>query len=102
MSDQKKMENTPGSAEVTVHQIRISKDRLQDIKEAGFDLRKNDKWYKQGDMIELMEFAEGRYTGKTVKAKITYLLEEHTGLEEGYCIMALKLLGGASETDTKE
>lgn len=102
MSDQKKMENTPGSAEVTVHQIRISKDRLQDIKEAGFDLRKNDKWYKQGDMIELMEFAEGRYTGKTVKAKITYLLEEHTGLEEGYCIMALKLLGGVSETDTKE
>ena len=101
MSDQKKMENTPGSAEATVHQIRISKDRLQDIKEAGFDLRKNDKWYKQGDAVELMEFAEGRYTGRTVKAKITYLLEDHTGLEEGYCIMALKLLDKVSETDTK-
>lgn len=101
MSDQKKMENTPGSAEATVHQIRISKDRLQDIKEAGFDLRKNDRWYKQGDTLELMEFAEGRYTGRSVKAKITYLLEDHTGLEEDYCIMALKLLDKVSETDTK-
>ena len=48
-----------------------------------------------------MEFAEGRYTGRSVKAKITYLLEDHTGLEEDYCIMALKLLDKVSETDTK-
>lgn len=101
MSDQKKMENVPGNTETTAHQVRVSRDRLQDIKEAGFDLRKNDNWYKQGDTVELMEFAEGRYTGRTVKAKITYLLEDHTGLEEGYCIMALKLLDKVSETDTK-
>ena len=101
MSDQKKMENAPGNTETTAHQVRVSRDRLQDIKEAGFDLRKNDNWYKQGDTVELMEFAEGRYTGRTVKAKITYLLEDHTGLEEGYCIMALKLLDKVSETDTK-
>ena len=101
MSDQKKMENAPGNTETTAHQVRVSRDRLQDIKEAGFDLRKNDNWYKQGDTVELMEFAEGRYTGRTVKAKITYLLEDYTGLEEGYCIMALKLLDKVSETDTK-
>lgn len=101
MSDQKKMENVPGNTETKAHQVRVSRDRLQDIKEAGFDLRKNDNWYKQGDTVELMEFAEGRYTGRTVKAKITYLLEDHTGLEEGYCIMALKLLDKVSETDTK-
>lgn len=101
MSDQKKMENAPGNTETTAHQVRVSKDRLQDIKEAGFDLRRNDNCYKQGDTVELMEFAEGRYTGKSVKVKITYLLEDHTGLEEGYCIMALKLLDKVSETDTK-
>lgn len=101
MSDQKKMENAPGNTETTAHQVRVSRERLQDIKEAGFDLRKNDNWYKQGDTVELMEFAEGRYTGRSVKAKITYLLEDHTGLEEGYCIMALKLLDEVSETDTK-
>ena len=101
MSDQKKMENMPGSEKATVHQVRVSRDRLQDIKAAGFDLRKKDNRYKQGDIVELMEFAEGRYTGRSAKAKITYLLEDHTGLEEGYCIMTLKLFDKVSETDTK-
>lgn len=39
-----------------------------------------------------MEFAEGRHTGRVIRAEITYILDDYTGLEEGYCIMAIRVL----------
>ena len=48
-----------------------------------------------------MEFADGRNTGRSIKALVTYMLEEYTGLTEGYCIMGIKVIPEVSETDTK-
>ena len=66
-----------------------------------FELRKNDRGYKEGDILELMEFTDGRNTGRSIKALVTYMLEEYTGLAEGYCIMGIKVIPEVSETDTE-
>ena len=59
-----------------------------------FELCRNDRGYKVGDIMEMEEWGEGIKTGRALKAGITYILEDYTGLEEGYCILALELLGG--------
>ena len=38
-----------------------------------FELRKNDRGYKEGDVLELMEFKDGRNTGREIKADIIYI-----------------------------
>lgn len=82
-----------------VHQIRLGAsffdDACSNIK--SFELRKNDRDYKVGDILEMMEFADGRNTGRMVKKLVTYILEDYTGLEDGYCIMATKLLNENGE-----
>lgn len=76
-----------------VHQIRLGEsffdDACSNVK--SFELRKNDRGYKVGDILEMMEFADGRNTGRMVRKLVTYILEDYTGLEDGYCIMATKL-----------
>ena len=62
-----------------------------------FELRKNDKGYKEGDRLHLMEFKAGEYTGRRIVADITYMLEEYSGIEEGYCILGIKVKGEANE-----
>ena len=57
-----------------------------------FELRKKEKEYRKGDILELMEFTEGRHTGRVIRAEITYILDDYTGLEDGYCIMAIRVL----------
>lgn len=53
---------------------------------------KNDRGYKKGDILEMMEFKDGKNTGRTVRVLVTYILEEFAGLEDGYCIMATSLM----------
>lgn len=75
-----------------VHQIRIATTYFSDV-ESGrkpFELRKNDRNYKEGDMLEMIEFKDGKNTGRTIRKVVTYLLENYTGLEKGYCIMGTK------------
>lgn len=75
-----------------VHQIRIATTYFEDA-ESGkkpFELRKNDRNYKEGDILEMMEFKDGRNTGRVIRKLVTYLLENYTGLQEGYCIMGTK------------
>lgn len=80
--------------EQKVYQLRTSRREFSDVvsRDKTFELQKNDQGYKVGDTIEIMEFADGKHTGRTVKERITYILENHTGIEEGYCIMATRIL----------
>ena len=75
-----------------VHQIRIAATYFEDA-ESGrkpFELRKNDRNYKEGDILDMMEFKDGRNTGRTIRKVVTYLLENYSGLEDGYCILGTK------------
>ena len=54
-----------------------------------FEIRKNDRGFKVGDMIRLEEVVNGVPTGRPfIMREITYIFSGGKyGLEEGYCIM---------------
>lgn len=82
----------PSKKEKKVHDIKIGKEFFEDVKNnvKTFELRKNDRDYKVGEILELHEYEAGEETGKTCRKLITYMLKEFTGLQDGYCILGLK------------
>lgn len=101
-ADEERMNNIPsvsGENGQKVHQIRLGASFFDDVCSGvkTFELRKNDRGYKKGDVLEMMEFEDGRHTGRSVNALVTYILEDFTGLEDGYCVMAISLIAGGEE-----
>lgn len=94
-SDDEKMKHLPsdGAAGQKVHSIRLAASYFNDVASGkkSFELRKNDSGYKVGDMLEMLEFKDGKNTGRIIQAEITYLLEDYTGLEDGYCILGISV-----------
>lgn len=96
MRQEEKMNNIPSDqaqTEEKVHEVKLAAMYYDDVK-AGkktFELRKNDRNYKEGDKLHMLEFKDGRHTGRTISADIVYLLEEYTGLTEGYCILGIRV-----------
>lgn len=93
---ERKMQELPSDKienKIKVHTVKIAKMYYEDVKSGkkSFELRKNDRGYKQGDILRMLEYAEGEWTGREMVAEVTYLLKDYAGLEEGYCIMALKV-----------
>lgn len=93
-----------------IHRIKTWPEYFQEIKSGNktFELRKNDRNYKIGDILLLQEYKliglnkatqkiEGVYTGEQLKAQVTYILiheilHNSFGLEKGHCIMSIKLI----------
>lgn len=96
MEDDKKMSTLPSDnpKEPTVHDIRLAAMYFDDVASGrkSFELRKNDRNYHKGDILEMMEFKDGKNTGRMIRAEVMYMLENYTGLTDGYCIMATKVL----------
>lgn len=96
MRQEEKMNHIPSDQaqpEEKVHEVKLAAMYYDDVK-AGkktFELRKNDRNYKEGDKLHMLEFKDGRHTGRTISADIVYLLEEYTGLTEGYCILGIRV-----------
>lgn len=108
-ADTEKMEHLPSESGDghKRHEIKIAASYYGDVVSGkkSFELRKNDRGYKEGDSLKMLEFKDGKHTGRTIDADIVYMLEEYTGLAEGYCILGIKVTaysGDVSETDTGE
>lgn len=76
-----------------IHEIKIASMYYEDVVSGkkSFELRKNDRGYKQGDKLIMLEFKDGKHTGRIVNADIVYMLEDYTGLAEGYCILGIQV-----------
>ncbi|WP_285823946.1 ParB/RepB/Spo0J family partition protein [Schaedlerella arabinosiphila] len=101
-ADEERMENLPSSSKENVqriHQIRLGVEFFKDVCSGAkpFEIRKNDRDYKTGDILEMMEFASGMHTGRSVKVLVTYILDAYTGLKDGYCIMGTSLVNKDGE-----
>ena len=94
-ADEAKMEHLPSDTENLnkIHQIRLAAMYYDDVASGkkSFELRKNDRGYKVGDTLEMQEFKDGRFMGRIIRAKIVYMLEDYTGLEDGYCILGTEV-----------
>lgn len=90
-ADEEKMQQLPSQQGKKVHDVKLGATFFEDVKTGRktFELRKNDRGYKEGDMIVLHEYKDGTTTGRTITKKIVYMLEGFTGLEDGYCILGL-------------
>ena len=99
--DAERMAAGTPAREPKTHEVKLAASWWNDITSGKkrFELRKNDRGYKVGDKLLMQEYAAGAFTGRTIVADITYMLEEYTGLTEGYAILGIELLK-VSETDT--
>lgn len=73
------------------HRLKLAKMFFDavDTGKKSFELRKNDRNYQIGDVLELHEMSDGEETGRVTEKQVIYILEGFKGLEEGYCILGL-------------
>ena len=77
-----------------IHELKISPKYFDDVKLGNkrFEIRKDDRDFKVGDLITLREYENGQYTGREIKnILIIYILRDATeyGLMDSYCILGL-------------
>jgi Domain of unknown function (DUF3850) len=54
-----------------------------------FEYRKNDRCFKELDILRLREWDGENYTGRWCDVLVTYIFREGFGLPEGYCVMGI-------------
>lgn len=92
--DEEKMQHLPSDEPRKTKQLRMPSSYYDAILVGNmtFWFCKDDH-YHIGDSLDLMEFKEGRHTGRTIQTEITYILTDYTGLEDGYCVLSIKVTG---------
>lgn len=82
-----------GPEEKQHEEIRLSKSRYKEITSGAlsFLLLKKDG-FKVGEEISLPEYAEGKQTGRKLEIKISYVMEDWTGLNDDYCIIGFRIM----------
>lgn len=55
-----------------------------------FEVRYNDRDYQIGDILVLQEWFDGVYSGKEIRVKVTYILDDKEFCKEGYVIMGFR------------
>lgn len=83
--------------------IQISPSRYEEITSGilPFLLLKKDG-FKVGERLTLTEREDGKETGKVVYVKISYIMEDWTGLDDDYCIIGFKLKGSGNLAATDQ
>lgn len=77
-------------SEQMIHKLKILpqyfEDKLQGMKK--WEVRKNDRPFKDGDTLQLEEWSEETgYTGRTLQEYIKKIYTDVSGIEDGYVIM---------------
>ena len=82
------------TANSKVHELKINTEYAIAVArgEKTFEIRKNDRDFKEGDILILKEYENGKYLDVAIVADITYILKEFQGLKEGYVVLGIKVL----------
>lgn len=84
---------TEGERRPRIHYLKILPEYYSEVAlhNKRFELRRDDRDYRVGDLIYLQEWKNGSYTGRETGAyRIKYILRNcpEYGLKEGYCILS--------------
>ena len=83
------------STQVT-HALKTWPEYFEEMREGRkkFEIRYNDRAFRVGDILLLREYLPTTkcYTGRELKAVVTYMLDFHVGLVDGYVGMSIELL----------
>ena len=77
-----------------VHELKIAPDYFEKVvsKEKSFEVRYNDRNFQVRDILKLMEYRDGAYIGRSVYAKVTYILRDFEGLQPNYVVLSIELI----------
>lgn len=78
-----------------LHELKIYPKYFKEVLNGNkqFEIRKNDRDFQVGDNIYLREWDNIRYSGRTIYAEITYILDDKfIGLEKGYVALGIKVI----------
>lgn len=76
--------------EPTIHELKILPEYFEAVVSGNkrFEIRKNDRNYKKGDILSLNEYQDGQYTGDVYVAEITYIT--NYAQQDGYIVLGIK------------
>lgn len=77
-----------------VHGLKITPNYFEKVvsKEKSFEIRYNDRNFQVGDILKLMEYTDGSYTGRFVYVKVTYILRDFEGLQPNFVGLSIELV----------
>lgn len=77
-----------------VHELKIAPNYFEKVfsKEKSFEVRYDDRNFQVGDILKLMEYVDGSYTGRFVYTKVTYILREFEGLQPNFVVFSIELI----------
>ena len=77
-----------------VHELKIKTEYAIAVArgEKTFEIRKNDRNFKEGDTLVMREYENGEYLDIAILAEITYVLNDFEGLQDGYVALGIKVL----------
>lgn len=89
-ADNEKMEKLPSQTR-EIHEIKMGTDSFTDAisNKRSFELRPISEEYKEGNLVEIIEYSNAAKTGRTVTKIVTSILEDVIGLDDDYCIISL-------------
>jgi len=77
-----------------IHRLKILPKYFKEVENGNktFEIRKNDRGFKVGEILQLLEYDGKEYTGKVCTREITYILANAPkyGLKKGYVILAIQ------------
>jgi len=78
-----------------IHKLKTLTEYFDEVQNGvkSFEIRKDDRGFKVGDRLELMEYNQesGSLTGRFCQRRITYILSGgQFGLEKGYIAMGIE------------
>lgn len=99
---EKRLDNALQRKEQQVYELKLAALYFDDVAtgKKSFELCKNDRGFKVGNALRLNEYEGGKETGRYIEADIVYMLEDYNGLQDGYCILGIKVTN-VPETDTQ-
>lgn len=79
----------------TTHDLKILPRYFEAVlnRTKTFEVRKKDRNYQYGDIMNLFEFEEGfGYTGKCIHTQISYVMDDPAYCKEGYVILGFQII----------
>ena len=77
------------------HELKIYPQYFEDVisGKKKFEIRKNDRKYRVGDILILKEWDNIKYSGREAKAEVIYLIDDKfVGIQPGYVVMGISLI----------
>lgn len=77
------------------HELKIYPKYFEDVisGKKKFEIRKNDRKYRVGDILKLKEWDNIKYSDREVRAEVIYLIDDKfAGIQPGYVVMGIELI----------